>query len=366
MKIEAPSKRLFLALLLVLCAFTEPPSAHAQRSELPFLRVDWHLATIAEMQGRWADALRDYQRVIDETASLPLQIREWYRGTARFAMARCYCRLPDAAKTKEAMKDALEHHFWNSLLTRLDTTLINACGAHWIDSSLAYWLNVKTMERTYWTEQKQVIIAPPNIKSGEKLPLIIALHGGNANYLDFADAWFAIAKEEHAIVVVPPGIVRESEVTNSWETDFTAIDSLVSSIITTLGQNPLIDTNHVILTGYSQGAQASLYVSLKHPNVIRGAILFSGFAQHPLSQSEIDQSAKAGVRLYSFVGQYEEPMFATSIQEAATYLNENKVAFKIEHVDGMCHEVPLDLRTRFQTAWSWVNDTTQAINGKGE
>jgi len=346
-------KRYFLFFFLVIWFFTGT-DLQAQRVDLAAMRKTWHDATILEAVGDWQKALTLYESVAEQTSSMPLQIREWYRGTASFALARCYGRLQDTAKAKAAMTYALEHHFWNPLVLRIDSNLIQVCRPQWIDSMINSWQEIRVLESSFWTPQPPVFVYPDKITPGEKLPLIVALHGGNASYFEFAEQWTAVANDLHVAVMVPAGIVRESEVTNSWETDFVRIDSLVNVQLLQCLNNPVLDLNNIYLSGYSQGAQSAIYLSLQRPERYKGVILFSSFAQHGLDERQLQNVLAKKVKFYTFVGEYEEPMFESSIRDAYTRMTQLGIPFMLEKVKGMCHEVPLDLKTKFRTAIDWM------------
>src|SRR5437773_9489251 len=74
-----------------------------------YVRTDWHLAAIAEFHGDWQGAISYYQKVIDESAPLNIYVREWYRGTAGYGIARNAARLNNAARVRSSLTYAFEH-----------------------------------------------------------------------------------------------------------------------------------------------------------------------------------------------------------------------------------------------------------------
>src|ERR1041385_7143008 len=215
------SQRALAAALLILACFSSGTSAQV-KDAYAFVRADWHLAGVAEYHEDWSDAITHYRDASQHADALPLTTREWYRGTAQYGIARCYARLHKDSAARASLNSAYRHHFWNTALIRLDSQLVASCGATWIDSMGAYWGGVRVEEQVGWHEQPTYTFFPQGYDSTAKWPLIIAMHGGNGNYESFAQRWSEIATLVGAVIVVPAGIIRESEITNSWGSDMTA------------------------------------------------------------------------------------------------------------------------------------------------
>jgi predicted esterase len=304
-----------------------------------FVRADWHLAGVAEYHEKWNDAITHYRDASQHADALPLTVREWYRGTAQYGIARCNARLHNDSASRAALTSAYRHHFWNTALIRLDSQLITACGSQWLDSMGAYWLGVRTEEQQVWRTQPTFVYTPQGYDSTAKWPLIIAMHGGNGNYESFAQRWSEIATLVGAVIVVPPGIIRESEVTNSWGSDMDAIEGPIIAQARKYIDAKMVDPKQIYLTGFSQGAQATIELSLRHPDIFRGGIAMSG---------------SRGVRFVDISGEYEDPMFRAQITAIQSKCEKAGIPFRLSFIPGMIHEVPLDLKTKFVEAWQWL------------
>jgi predicted esterase len=342
-----------LLFVCILLSFTS--TSHAQVDDAySAVRADWHLCGIAEYRGNWSLAVDTYRKVIDESAVLPLTIREWFRGTSAYGIARCSARLHDAATARAGLMYAAEHHFWNFELIRADSILRTVVGPQLIDSLAQLWAGVEQTERMNWKTQSPIVYTPHGYDNTPRWPLLIAMHGGNANYESFAFRWKSLADSIGAVIVVPPGIIRESEITNSWGGDFDAIAADILPIVKDLVSRRLVDSNQVYLTGFSQGGQATVELSLRYPHVFKGGVAMSGFTSTDFSDSLLEVAHSAGTRLFAITGEFEDPTFRAEIGNIAQRAQEAQIPFILSIAPGMIHEVPLDLIPRFTHAWKWL------------
>jgi predicted esterase len=331
-----------------------------------FVRTDWHLAAIAEYHSDWHGAIAYYEKVIDESAPLNIYVREWYRGTAGYGIARASARLNDPVRVRSAMTFAFEHHFWNFSLVRLDSAVMGVCGNAWIDSAARFWNAVAQEEQRTWHPQPPIIFYPNGYDSTKNWPLIVAMHGGNGNYENFSEPWRGLADQVRAIIVFPPGIIRESEVTNTWESRMDRIDSAIEGLVHYFTDRGLADPKEVYLTGFSQGAQASIELTLLHPNLFRGAIALSGFSSKLFSDSIFGAARRQDVHIYAMSGEFEDSQFLQQIQDIHSRCAAASIPFNLQILSGMTHEVPLDIRAQFLTAWHFVHPDSEASHQRGE
>jgi predicted esterase len=336
--------------------------AMAQASDaFEFVCADWHLAGISENQNDWATASSYYQKVLQESLPLPLDVREWYRGTAFYGIARCACRSgKDSTAVRSALSKAFAHHFWNFALLQDDSVMLACSGRQWLDSESLIWIGVLNDERPLWREQTPIIFYPAGYDSTARWPLLIALHGGNGNYESFAEHWRGMANDLRAVIVIPAGVFRESQITNSWGSDMSLVEKPVMNLVKEFTSKHLADPSQVYLTGFSQGAQAAIELTVLRPDIFRGAIAMSGFVDRPISGSVLRKARERGVRLYAISGEYEDPIFHNEIDTFHTRCTQASIPFELKVLPGMIHEVPLDFHSQFLQAWNWVRPSSQA------
>ena len=351
----------FVAILcFIFCTSTH---LRAQPSEnYEFVCVDWHLAGISEYQHNWQNAIDYYQKVIQKSIDLPLEIREWYRGTAFYGIARCDCQLgKDKSVVRTALTKAFTHHFWNFQLAAADSQLMVGCGGRpWLDSQSAYWNGIFVEEKPLWQEQPPIMFYPDGYDSTARWPLIIALHGGNGNYESFAEHWRGMSNDLKAVIAVPAGVLRESQITNSWCADMSLVEKPILNLVSEMTSRHLVDPSQVYLAGFSQGAQASMELAVLRPQIFRGAIAISGFVDRSIPDSALRIAHDRGVRIYAVTGEDEGLDFHNQIYNFHSIFTKDGIPFELKILPDMIHEIPLDFHTQFLQAWAWMRPQQQA------
>jgi predicted esterase len=347
---------------IFLILFLGAHSARSQSSILAQTDSTFHAAGVAEITGQLPEAVNLYNAAIIQSATLPLHIREWTRGTAGYLMARCAAHLFDSSLARNAILYALQHHMWNRDLATSDTVLRNVVGSAWLDSLFIVWSEIQEGERRFWHSQPNVVWTPQ--PSNQKHPLIIALHGGNASFERFAERWKDVANELSAVIVIPAGIERQTEVTNSWGHNISQFDERILNIIEEYSRRADVDSIRVYLAGFSQGAHGALEIALRHSGRIKGAVAFAGFISDTVSEASLATASKNGVRLYCISGELEEPLFKNSIITAVKDCQERGIDAKLELVPGMIHEVPLDFMTKMRKAWDWLTAKSSSASNR--
>jgi predicted esterase len=349
---------------LVIGSMVGHSRANAQAADAyEFVCMDWHLAGISEYQSDWPAAINYYRKALAECRVLPLEVREWYSGTAYYGIARCESREgKDPSVVRSSLAKAFGHQFWNFALAQTDSVMLSKCGFPWLDSCSQFWSNVLSEERPLWREQEPLIFYPVGYDSSARWPLIVALHGGNGNYQSFAEHWLGMANDLKAIIVIPAGVLRQSQITNSWGFEIDTIEKSIVGLADGFTSRHLADPSQVYLAGFSQGAQASIELTLLRPDVFRGAIAMSGFVDHPISDSDLLRAKEHGVRLYEITGQYEDPIFQKEMDSIHSQCLKANIPFGLEIAPGMIHEIPLDFHAQFLRAWNWVRPPMQIVN----
>jgi predicted esterase len=351
-------KRAFAAFVVSTIFFVPHTSYCFPSVAIEEVRVEWHLAGLSEAHADWAGARVNFNKVIEDAAYLTLSIREWYRGLAWLGVSRASARLGDTAESRRALTLAFSHGFSNAALLREDSFFTSVAGKKFVDSLGQFWETVQEANRGEWLMQEPVVFLPHDLKPAG--PLIIALHGGNDNYRNFAMYWSGIADRIHAIVVVPPGQIRNSETENSWEYDMSTIEAGLLSLAREYTTKYQVDPREIYLAGFSQGAQAAIALTLMHPDIFHGAIGFSGFWYVPISDSQIAKAAAEHTRIYALSGEYDSQDFLNHLSAARERIVAHGIPFRFEVEKDMIHEVPLDFDRRFEDAWHWIRDTKPA------
>jgi len=345
----------FALLFVFVSGSANAQTANVAQDALTDARVDWHLAAIAEAKQDWKSAEAFYQKVCRDVVPLPIGIRLWFRGTASYGMGLNAARLGDTAGARSHISDAAERHFWNFDVLRADSVLCSVCGRSWIDSLQGFWTRVRLVEQRNWQAQTTKILRPNSLSDTGLLPIIVALHGGNASADEFTEYWQAISDKTQSVVILPPGIIRESDITNSWGQDVHPVEKLLCDLIPAIYEQKLGDTSRIYLAGYSQGAHMAIEVGLRHPRLFAGVISICGFVNEDPDSQELRIAKGEGLRVCMIVPEGEMDLFKTSIVKERENLERAGVQTKFELIKGMVHEMPLDFVELFSKAWRWMN-----------
>ncbi len=111
---------------------------------------------------------------------------------------------------------------------------------------------------------------PPGYKIGQKLPLIISLHGGGGSQEEL-ESWVPSILEEMAKDVFPAAIwsmpsagrsfyLNAKDGSADWES--VIVDEYIPAVMRQYG---ITDTNNVVITGVSMGGMGGLRIAFKYP-----------------------------------------------------------------------------------------------------
>jgi predicted esterase len=344
-----------VAVLCVLCFWSD--RLLAQPASLQSVRELWHNAGKHEVLGDFLSASKGFEDVIIAAQDLSPDIREWYSATCFFALARCEAKLSHPSNSRNALVSAFANHFCNYGLVRLDSSLLACVGREWYDSVEKVWFDIMSVQSKDWKTLLPVVLVPSQIQNGKPRPLLVWLHGGNGNNRRSAEIWKSVSDSLNLIMIFPPGTIRLSDITNSWDTDISVVDKAILPIVDTLVRTGLVDTNEIYVGGFSQGAQAALQLPIVSKLHFRGAVIFSGFLLTEMPSSDLlAQAARRNVRIHATSGTLDAKEFLSSLHTAQNVYRNSGVDFKFDIVEDMIHETPLDLDERFPKIWEWLHE----------
>jgi phospholipase/carboxylesterase len=145
------------------------------------------------------------------------------------------------------------------------------------------------------TLHKSLIDMPGDAKSGDKLPLVVGLHGGGGNPGKLINLWETVPGRKFIFAVpqAPYPLVDDGELMFDWAL-WPSRDAEVISKATQLSEAYIVDvvqelagkysSERVYLLGFSQGAIFTYLVGVKHSHLFEGLICLSGPGlQEPLN-----------------------------------------------------------------------------------
>ncbi len=117
-------------------------------------------------------------------------------------------------------------------------------------------------------KKREFYLYSPSAIRGERLPLIVAFHGGGgtAKGMDRLTKLSKLSDKEHFLLVYPQGLRKHwaDGRTESGEADI----KFVSTLIGDLAKEGLVDSSRVFATGISNGGFFSQYLAKKIPSQI--------------------------------------------------------------------------------------------------
>jgi predicted esterase len=139
------------------------------------------------------------------------------------------------------------------------------------------------------------VATPAGYDPGKKYPLFIALHGGGESIADFKPSWTSPRLRGEFITAY----VQSSQVASMtgfhWQDLAITLKELETAYRQTLGQYP-VDTNRVIIGGFSSGGFGSLAAALKKYLPVRGFVVLCPEVPTTISDEDILAAKTRGLR----------------------------------------------------------------------
>lgn len=344
------SYRVFLPAILLFLVFSN--KAEAQDPSFDTLVRHWHRAYFANMRNDIFEAVTEYKTVIDLSDNQSPVISEWYKSVAYLSIALIHVHTRNRNEGRKALVNSIRHHFWNFELLQSHPVLDSVLGKQWLDSVCCHWSSVRGREKSHWCPQPTIILRPKTLRPDNKYPLIIALHGGNQSYEIFSKRLEHLQDTLGAIIAVPAGVHRFSEISNSWDDDILAAGKKIDDIISELSADPLVDINDISLLGYSQGSQMSYEYALEHPEKIRRVIAFSGFSPVVVNDENLDRASKNRLKVMAISGVSDSPDFIRSTELLEEKMRQHGIQFGLKMEPDLPHGLPFDMKSYCVGIWN--------------
>ena len=150
----------------------------------------------------------------------------------------------------------------------------------------------------YW------LYRPPGLRTGERLPLVVMLHGCAQDAAGFAAStrMNALARRERFLVLYPEQsrMDHPQACWNWYETRLGHAQREVARIMAAVGQVGLrqpVDVTRVALVGLSAGASMAALLATRHPSHFQALVMHSGIAPGVADSTATALAAMLGQRL---------------------------------------------------------------------
>jgi predicted esterase len=205
-----------------------------------------------------------------------------------------------------------------------------------------------------WDEERkhikrEHILLLPDAATERPCPLIIALHGHNANKETDLERWDAARRLGWAVLSAQstqplfPG-------SYCWDDPVTGLQDILFSLERTLEAND-IDRERILIGGFSQGSGMAIYAALSGAVPVRGFITSAAWWGEVESLAALAGGAKR-MRGYFVSGEKDHTLGrAREIQDV---LKRNNIPFAEELYPGLGHAFPADFEQSFIRAFEFI------------
>ncbi|HET9135865.1 MAG TPA: hypothetical protein VFO76_04450 [Candidatus Kapabacteria bacterium] len=322
--------------------------------------TSWENLDRQELLRNYSTLCNVVDTILVESNALPRRERQWNHAVGYFIRARAEARLDRPLDARRHILMALDSGYRNDAIMENDSVLIRSVGKRWFDSVITLWADIQRDKRSRWTPQNAIVLAPK--KQFDHKPIIIALHGGNSSYDEFASHFLAVPDELHAVMAFPTGPIKYSAICHAWPKESIASDSVIFAAIDSAKQVLGTDTTKIVILGYSQGAATAIGFSMRHPNLVSGIILFSGFTSESFSDSMVAQATHDSLKFYAISGSTDAPQFLSTLHLLSAQAKKMRLQFYFEERAAMMHGVPLHADKEVLKAWNWLHEKTTSVD----
>jgi poly(3-hydroxybutyrate) depolymerase len=198
-------------------------------------------------------------------------------------------------------------------------------------------------------ERYYTVYVPESYNASRKWPLIISVHPAGGNGSKEIRKWIRRADEKRFIVLCPTCIIAKRRMAS--KEDFSANikedEKSITYMIELIMEEYSIDSNKILLTGFSGGGFLVWYYGVRHPEIITAIAPRSGnFTAFPERRdylqgyfgSALNISKLKSLSVYVVYGEKDHPIALQAVEGIKDFLSEYEFREKkIECVPGMNH-----------------------------
>jgi phospholipase/carboxylesterase len=195
-----------------------------------------------------------------------------------------------------------------------------------------------------------IVVAPENLRPGERVPVIIALHGFGDRPERYPQIWGGAAAEIGAVLAVPQGL-RPVGNGFAWG-DLEEAEAILDLTMKQVDKWFPVDRDRIVLTGFSQGAFLAMALGTRHQDLFAGVIPIGG-GYLP----EIDappEATRGSPRFYFLVGSLDQA--AAQTRRAADDYEKAGYDVKLRVAANVGHTFPRPVKRELGRALEFVLD----------
>lgn len=204
-------------------------------------------------------------------------------------------RLERLDKSLDAIRYGLDHGIWFGKYTFLDPTwdpMKEQAGWAAIES-----LNEEAKAREAATVGPRLeVVLPEDYDPSRSYPLFMALHGGGENLDLFMPNWTSPGLKREFIVAFPQSTQLVAMDGYNWTEDLgLSLREIREGFEKVVEEYP-VDTDQVIVGGFSSGGVASLEVVFKNAIPVQGFVVLCPAMPEGFSADEVREASERGIR----------------------------------------------------------------------
>jgi predicted esterase len=289
-------------------------------------------------EGKFAEALEMIEQNADRFPERAARITLWRM-----------CLLSLCGRTTEVVsvfQQGLDSGLWWSESLFVDTDLDNVRDLPEF-KRLSAQSNKKAMEMQATIQPARTLLAPEDT-SGE-LPLFIGLHGRNGNKDSNFEFW-DLARQKGWLVLSPQSKQAIFPGSYCWDDNEQGLSDLLFHL-DEVKHTYQVDSNRIVVAGFSQGSGMAIYAALSGKVGARGFIGIGTFMAEPDTLRSLVPGAQS-IRGYFVTGEKDHTLAKARAIQAI--LRENDIRFIEEVHPDLGHEFPPDFESSFDRAMSFL------------
>lgn len=195
------------------------------------------------------------------------------------------------------------------------------------------------------------VLTPEYIADGENIPLIIALHGNQENINITEDYWSPCVKNNSTLALPQSSQIEFSDayVWNDLEKGAKELKEHFSKIVEAYN----VDSQKIILGGFSAGARVALYAILNDIIQVKGFIFLGPYLPEIEELHLLDRLKQKGIKCYIICGDKDEDCFEGS-NNFVEMLNQRSIPNIYKVVPGLKHDYPVNFTQELEGAISYL------------
>lgn len=258
----------------------------------------------------------------------------------------CACLLGDKAQALRLLSQAVQAGYWyHGLREDADFALLRGDPEFERLVALCVERRAQAMASTV-----PVIKTYSPTRTQPPYPLLLALHGANATAE--ADHWMA-ALSHGWFLGMPQSSQLYSPGAYTWNDWDWALQEVPQRYQTICAENP-VDTNRVVLAGFSQGGGLAAWLGLSRLIPARGLILVGPFLVNvDRLLPVLDANGPYDLRAYIVAGARDQYCYGIA-QQLASLLPNYGIVCKLNEYDDLEHSFPQDFERKLPEALDFV------------